>query len=321
MPTTDHPDAGTPTKDRAAWVDLLDVLPDGMARRPLDGDTARDWSLALGAAEIPHRLMPLARGWRIVIRGDWAERAREEISAFANENPHPRTRRAAPRPFRSAAAWTAATVMTLGALFHTLITRPWPKYGLYPDLWLDNGRADSAAILAGQWWRTLTALTLHADAGHMLANAALGGVIMTIFCAEAGSGAGWLVFVLGGAFGNLANAAFHGPGHLSIGASTAVFAAVGALGTLRAVRDRSIDLRRTVAPVVACLGILAMLGTGGERTDLGAHAFGFLAGLPLGALTAYALPRPAATPTGADRLLGLTAFTAMASAWALAFAP
>ena len=38
--------------------------------------------------------------------------------------------------------------------------------------WTDRGLADSAAILHGQLWRTVTALTLHADLGHLFANLA-----------------------------------------------------------------------------------------------------------------------------------------------------
>ena len=40
--------------------------------------------------------------------------------------------------------------------------------------WLERGAAVSRAILQGEWWRTVTALTLHADGSHIAANLATG---------------------------------------------------------------------------------------------------------------------------------------------------
>ena len=37
--------------------------------------------------------------------------------------------------------------------------------------WFERGSADAAAILRGEWWRTVTALTLHGDALKIALNA------------------------------------------------------------------------------------------------------------------------------------------------------
>jgi len=97
-----------------------------------------------------------------------------------------------------------------------------------------------------------------------------------------------------GAGGNLLNACFRGGLHVSVGASTAVFAAVGILGGVGLVRRRRRGTRgrRSWAPVAAALALLAMLGTAGERVDFGAHLFGLLVGGVLGSLVALALSRP-----------------------------
>jgi hypothetical protein len=43
--------------------------------------------------------------------------------------------------------------------------------------------------------------------------------------------------------------------------------------------------RRWPLPFAAALSLLALLGTEGKQTDLGAHLFGFLSGFGLGLLT------------------------------------
>ena len=97
----------------------------------------------------------------------------------------------------------------------------------------------------------------------------------------------------GGAAGNLANAFLYGSPHVSVGASTAIFGAVGMLGGLGVVRRSRISTakRRAWIPIAAALGLLAMLGTGGPRVDVLAHFFGFLFGGVLGILSAFIFSR------------------------------
>ena len=79
---------------------------------------------------------------------------------------------------------------------------------------------------------------------------------------------------------NALNAAVQSPEHRSIGASTAVFAALGLLTayTWRRGFLRETPWRGRIAPIVAGIGLLAFTGTAGENTDLTAHLFGFVAG-------------------------------------------
>ena len=70
---------------------------------------------------------------------------------------------------------------------------------------------------------------------------------------------------------------------MAVGASTAVFGAVGLLagrGVAQRLRRGELGLRIWV-PLAAGLALIAMLGTG-ERSDIWAHGFGFLAGSFLG---------------------------------------
>ncbi|MBE0598536.1 MAG: rhomboid family intramembrane serine protease, partial [Desulfuromonadales bacterium] len=161
----------------------------------------------------------------------------------------------------------------------------------HPVDWVALGNAHAGRIMAGQWWRTITALTLHADWPHLLSNIAIGGFFIHRLCRELGSGLSWSLVVAAGSLGNLVNAWLHSPSHRAVGASTAVFGALGLLAALNLIRYRHSLRRRWLLPVAAALALLAMLGTEGERTDVGAHLFGFAAGLLLGVATALVTAR------------------------------
>ncbi|MEE3328289.1 MAG: rhomboid family intramembrane serine protease [Myxococcota bacterium] len=182
----------------------------------------------------------------------------------------------------------------------------------------DAGRASSHQILNGEWWRTLTALFLHAHIGHIVGNALFGVYFITVVTRSFGDGFGLLLVLLAGAIGNGLNAVDQGPGHHSIGASTAVFGAIGILvGSALARRSRS-GLRgaRLIVPLGAGLGLMAMLGVGGIRTDIWAHAYGLLAGSVLGFGCALALPRRPSTTV--QWVCGGIALAGIALAWKMA---
>jgi len=182
----------------------------------------------------------------------------------------------------------------------------------------DAGRGSSHEILGGQWWRTVTALFLHAHIGHIVGNALFGVYFLTAVTRSFGDGFGLLLVLLSGALGNGLNAVDQGPGHHSIGASTAVFGAIGILvGAALARRSRS-GLRgaRLIVPLGAGLGLMAMLGVGGIRTDIWAHAYGLLAGSVLGLISALALPRRPSTPV--QWACGGVAVAGIALAWKMA---
>ena len=79
-------------------------------------------------------------------------------------------------------------------------------------------------------WRLTTALTLHADLGHIVANSVFGGLFGLLGRPHLGTGVAWFCIVLGGTLGNALNALARPDEFASIGASTATFAAVGLCG-------------------------------------------------------------------------------------------
>jgi len=95
--------------------------------------------------------------------------------------------------------------------------------------WLTIGQADVALMDAGEWWRAATALMLHVDIGHVLVNVGFGTVFVGLLAREIGGGLAGCMILFGGVVGNLMNEFVQRPSHISIGASTAVFAALGTL--------------------------------------------------------------------------------------------
>jgi len=158
------------------------------------------------------------------------------------------------------------------------------RYAFGAD-WFEVGRLQSGAVVEGQWWRAFTALTLHVDPAHLVSNLAFGAVFGFLAAQGLGGGVAWLSILLAGGLGNIANAYLQPPRHSAVGASTAVFAALGILVALSLYhwRNRSGGVVRRWSPLIGGIMLLAYTGMGGERTDVLAHVTGLLAGLAVGA--------------------------------------
>ena len=148
-------------------------------------------------------------------------------------------------------------------------------------------------VQGSQWWRALTALTLHADVVHLVSNLISGLGFAFFVCRFFGAGAGWLLVLLSGIAGNVLNAMVYYPEvHYSIGASTAVFGALGLLtgvGIWAAVLDpdHRLSLPRWLIPVFGGLTLLGLFGVGDGNVDVAAHISGFACGAVFGALGAW----------------------------------
>ncbi|MDH5561400.1 MAG: rhomboid family intramembrane serine protease, partial [Deltaproteobacteria bacterium] len=126
-------------------------------------------------------------------------------------------------------------------------------------------------------------LTLHLDDPHLLSNAFALMIFLSGVNYFAGPGISALLVLLSGGLGNYLNALFYQTDHLAVGASTAVFGAVGLMGVLSAKNRVSLQSLRNhfLVPVIAALGIFALLGTN-PSTDVFAHLFGLISGIAVG---------------------------------------
>lgn len=239
------------------------------------------WALVLESRSVPCRLEREGTDWVVFVPDSFFSAALTELRLYEEENRNWPPRVSPPAPMVENTLSTLSVLLLL-ATFYNITRLDGTIFGYGPVDWIELGSAQAGKILAGQWWRTVTALTLHGGVLHLLGNIAIGGVFIVFLCRELGSGLAWLLLLLSGIFGTLANAWFHPPYHSSIGASTLVFGAVGILGSLRLLRDRRWSRRRWFVPVAGALALLAILGTEGENTDIGAHLFGFVFGFLLG---------------------------------------
>jgi rhomboid protease GluP len=184
--------------------------------------------------------------------------------------------------------------------------------------WREAGHMQAGRVMAGEWWRTITALTLHGDIAHLLGNSIFGGLFGWFLGRTMGSGVGWLLVVLCGALGNGLNAWLQADAFRSVGASTANFAALGLLSAFiwRRGYFRNVRWQRSFAPIAAGIALLAFTGVGGENTDIVAHFTGFTCGIACGVLVA----RVDLARLGAREqwLAGAAALVLIAIAWLLA---
>jgi membrane associated rhomboid family serine protease len=230
-----------------------------------------DWALVLVAEGLKPRIVRAEAGWGVWVAEAEAPRAEAALAAYVHENRRAWTvaRHASwegEAPLRVALLLAAACLV-----FHL-------------------------RIVASDPWRAVTALTLHADPAHALGNALAGALFFTLWLRVFGPGIGVALVLAAGTLGNVMNAGLHASSHVSVGASTAVFGAIGLLAGVAVVRrgGGSFGRRRPWVVLAASLGLLGLLGTGGVRTDLWAHAFGLLAGAALGAGAAAVLHKPPA---------------------------
>ncbi len=242
---------------------------------------AVEWELVLQSRHLPCRMRRIANGWSIQVQPWFLDRARGEVLLYREENQPVPEPLVLPSP-RPGELWPTVAILLVMLAFFGWYSTPHPGLNLYASRWLAAGSAEAAAILDGQWWRLITALTLHANGPHVVGNAVIGGAFIVLACRVLGNGLAWLLVMASGAVGNFFNALILGPPHNSIGFSTAVFGAAGVLSGVRMAEGRGGRFKRAIIPVGAGLGILAMLGAGGKNTDLGAHLFGVAAGLGFG---------------------------------------
>ena len=152
----------------------------------------------------------------------------------------------------------------------------------------DLGTLDCARVQAGEWWRAWTALTLHLDGPHIAANLGAGVWFGWLAARQLGVGTAWFLTVTGAALANLAEGLAGPPGHSAVGASTAVFTALGLMSAY-SWRERAHlpqHWGRRVGPLVAGVILLGWTGSAGEGTDLVAHLAGFTTGVLLGVVAA-----------------------------------
>jgi rhomboid protease GluP len=271
-------------------------------------------ALVLVALDIDHEIHHVDAEWLLTVPVEYAAAAEAELRSYLRESQG--TRGSSVQPSEVGAGWSGLAVYV--AVLLAVATAANQQLGGAD--WIGAGLVEAGRVRAGEWWRTVTALTLHADLTHLLGNLAFGSFFGHFVARHLGEGVGWAAVLLSGAGGNWLNAWIQPAAHRAIGASTAVFGALAILSAYSWRRGlyRHATRRARLGPIVAGIALLAFTGTGGENTDLVAHLTGFCVGLGLGAWLAHSAWIASAV---AQRAAGLLALSILLSAWIVALAP
>ena len=246
----------------------------------------RDWLLVLNACGIPHQTIQLNGREYIYVPALLENIALNELGAFVQESltPAPQAPSLPVHPH----AFVAALALLPVILWHGWRMGWWhaPLWLPSPDLWNTAGVLDGVRVrVFNEWYRTVTALTLHASLTHLCGNVAFGSLFLILLARLTGIGRALWLTLLGGALGNALTALLRPRPVLSLGFSTALFASIGAISGYMACQQQG--KRKAMLPVAAAAALLAMLGTEGENTDYAAHLAGLGCGLALGAFEGW----------------------------------
>ncbi len=247
-----------------------------------DRRSCADRALVLSALSIPHELIEDDSGIAILVPASRSAEAAEELRRYDEENTPPVKPDVAPIESHD-------PVPGIIGYLITIVGVAWlASNGVFGENWRLAGRVDGALVRDGELWRLFTALTLHGSAQHIAGNIVFGSLFGVFAGRYVGSGVAWLAIVISAALGNGVNTMLLEETHRSIGASTAVFAALG-LASGFAWRARVFADGRwssRIGPIVAGLALLMYTGTGNANTDIGAHLMGFVAGFGSGVILA-----------------------------------
>ncbi len=143
--------------------------------------------------------------------------------------------------------------------------------------------SSDGVFIQGEWWRIVTAVTLHADVAHLAGNL-LGISLFTYLCCRyMGNGLAWFLIISVASLSNLTNAYIRlGDPFFSLGASTAVFASLGLLtgfpvGVYLKTRD-PMQSRDWLIPFFGGCILFAWMGGGEFPTDVTGHLLSFVFG-------------------------------------------
>lgn len=281
-----------------------------------DRHTLETYSLVLAAADISHRVSLISgHHMEIYVATSLRQKALDEIHAYILENDQ------WPPPAPASAGFTptfrAMSPLLIGCLVVTHgISGDWQ-----PEApWFAKGAGNSTAILNhDELFRLVTSLTLHADLVHLLSNCFLGIFILHFFLQLTGNGLGLAAMLATAVAANYLNVLVHGSGHMFVGFSTALFAIIGMLCTMSFAFKTSRFFLHFFMPIMAGLALLALLGSEGERTDLGSHLFGLGCGLLGGNLVRLPFFSALRASLSMQTLLGTLVFAIFYSCWLLAF--
>ena len=231
----------------------------------------RDESLVLLSQGISHRIERSEEGpFQIFVEPDKRRTAQFQIRLYHYENPPRSEPPALPLKFSFQPLW-----VLLIPIVCTLLD--------FSDAFIqmhNAGIADASKILRGEWWRTITAMTLHGDARHLAGNLVSGYLALSLLHYRISLAKLVPFLAVGAAVANFFVALTVQTNFRSLGFSGFVFATIGCLAVIefRLMPRETHGMLRRFAPLCGAASLAVFLGLG-ENADILGHLYGFIAGI------------------------------------------
>ncbi len=271
----------------------------------------RDDSLVLLSQGISHRLLRSIEGpFLIFVLPEHEARAREQLELYRKENPPKEENPPIPLSFSLQPLW-----VLLAPTIFTLIDFS-DKVNLH-----SRGISDAGKVLKGEWWRALTAQTLHGDTRHLASNLLCGYIVMNMITFRIPLLRLAPFIAVAAAIANICVSLTVKTDFRSLGFSTFVFAAIGCLSVIefRLMPKETHGLLRRFAPLCGAASLAVFLGLG-ENADILGHAYGFIAGLFCGLIPSKKALRWGTPLSTADGIGLLLYYALYVIAWKIAMA-
>lgn len=270
----------------------------------------RDESLVLLSQGISHRLKRSPEGpFQIFVELDDQKRAKFQLRLYHRENPPKEQNEPVPLKLSLQPIW-----VLLPPTIITLIQFS----GIVPQL-ESEGISNASKVLNGEWWRSITALTLHGDSRHLGGNLLTGYLVLSMMSYRISLAKLVPFIAVASAIANFCVAATIQTDFRSLGFSTFIFAAIGSLAVIefRLMPRESRGLLRRFAPLFGATLLAVFLGLG-ENADIFAHGYGFLFGLSCGLIPKKKSLRWGAPAAASDIFWIIGYYALFIIAWAFA---
>jgi rhomboid protease GluP len=128
--------------------------PERAVRVAPNRERVEEWAVVLAAADIPHRLRRRLDGWALIVPVSDVVAALESLDAYDRVNAgesagaDPGKAVAPPRPVTLTGVYVALLLIGLFAITGS-------REG--HSEWFQRGSADARRMMAGEWWRAVTA--------------------------------------------------------------------------------------------------------------------------------------------------------------------
>lgn len=230
--------------------------------------------LVLTASNISHLAFKEEGLWNISVNESDVEHAHNCINQYFKENADFSTTFDTDGVIYQK-TYLALWICSILVAIHTFINKNEIKH-----IAVEKWGASASRILEGEIYRATTSLFLHSDQMHLTGNVIGIAIFGTYVWSTLGWGAGSFLILTSGILGNLLTAYLYQAAHVSIGASTAVFGAIGILSgqNLTEKTKNTVNKFRRLLPVGSGLALLGLFSAG-EHTDLMAHLFGLICGI------------------------------------------